>query len=378
MRPNPFDIKITDGLARSGIFKTIHGNFETPNFMPCATQGTVKGVDSGRLKDAGAQIVLVNTYHLWLRPGEEIVAQQGGIHKFMSWSGPILSDSGGFQVFSLKGIRKIREEGVEFRSHIDGSLRFLSPEICIQTQDKLGVDIAMVLDECPAAGLSKVDVESSLELTLRWAKRALAVPRRESMFLFGITQGGVFPDLRKRAAEALAAQPFDGYAIGGVSVGEEKGLIHEVFSYHPAELPSDRIRYCMGVGTPEDIVEGVKGGVDLFDCVMATRAGRFGRAFISETPFINLRNSRFSNDNKPLDMLCRCIVCSNYSRAYINHLFKAKEMLGPVLLSIHNLAHYFDLMTSIRQAIYDKTFLSLYNQIKNRWIVQGYGNETLE
>ncbi|MBX7145306.1 MAG: tRNA guanosine(34) transglycosylase Tgt [Oligoflexia bacterium] len=370
---NFFSVLGRNGKARVGRYVTQHGVFETPNFMPVGTQASVKGVDCERLAEVGAQITLVNTYHLWLRPGAELISRLGGIHRFCAWHGPILSDSGGFQIFSLQRIRKISEEGVEFQSHLDGAKCFLSPETSIGIQEQLGVDIAMVLDECPAGTLSHAEVEKSLALTERWARRSLAARRSEGTRVFGITQGGVFRDLRTRAAESIAAievdgQRFDGLAIGGLSVGEAKDAMYEVLSYHPQQLPEGRIRYLMGVGTPEDIVTAVSEGVDLFDCVMPTRSGRFGRAFVSsDEPMINIKNSRFERDTGVLDSNCCCVACRNYSRAYIHHLFKVGEMLGPQLLSIHNLTHYLRLMQEIRSAIAAGRFDELLQREKARW-----------
>lgn len=365
---NRFSIYSRSGNARIGAYATSHGPFETPNFMPVGTQGTVKGIDAGRLGETGASIVLVNTYHLWLRPGHEKVAALGGIQQFMSWEGPILSDSGGYQVFSLASMRKVTEDGAAFQSHIDGAKKFLTPELAIEIQDSLGVDIAMVLDECPPADWNRDAIEKSLEMTLRWAKRSLEARKRSTLSVFGITQGGRFLDLRKRAAEELSKLPFDGFAIGGVSVGEPKEVMYEVVSNHARDLPDTHIRYLMGVGTPEDIVQSVREGVDLFDCVMPTRSGRFGRAFVrGEEPTLNLRNARFSGDKDPLDSTCRCLACRRYSRAYIHHLFKADEMLGPQLLSLHNLTHYMDLMALIRKGIREGSFEELYALEKKRW-----------
>lgn len=356
------------GNARLGEYHTTHGVFETPNFMPVGTRASVKGVDVERLKEMGAQITLVNTYHLWLRPGPDLINKVGGIHKFCAWDGPILSDSGGFQIFSLKGIRKITEEGVEFRSHIDGAKQFLSPEIAIAIQEKLGVDIAMALDECPADSLDKKILSDSLEMTLRWAERSLNSRSTQNTAIFGITQGGRFADLRARAAEQLSAMPFDGMAIGGLSVGEPKDVMYEVLSYHTRQLPDEKVRYLMGVGTPQDIAQAVYEGVDLFDCVIPTRSGRFGRVYIrGEEPFINIKNSKHATDMSPLDETCGCLACRQYSRAYINHLFKVGEMLGPQLLSIHNLTHYMDLMRSIRSAIAGDAFENFYKNEQLRW-----------
>ncbi len=368
MTLNIFKETAKDGNARCGEYETKHGTFSTPNFMPVGTKATVKSVDAERLKEIGTQITLVNTYHLWLRPGEQLIKQLGGVHKFCAWNGPILSDSGGFQVFSLQGIRKITEDGVTFRSHIDGAECFLSPEKSIQIQEDLGVDIAMVLDECPSATLPHADVEKSLAMTNRWAKRSLDSRSRPDTAIFGITQGAIFPDLRKRAAEELSEINFNGMAIGGLSVGEGTEQMHEVLSYHVQQLPGSKIKYLMGVGTPFDIVQAVYEGVDLFDCVMPTRSGRFGRAFISgEEPYVNIRNARFQLETAPLDENCDCLACRNYSRAYIHHLYRCDEMLGPQLLSIHNLRHYLKLMQDIRDAISQSRYGEFHSKISNIW-----------
>ncbi len=367
-KENHYTLLHTDGLARRGSFHTVHGSFDTPNFMPVGTRASVKGVDIERLKELGTQITLVNTYHLWLRPGPELIERYGGIHSFCGWQGPILSDSGGFQIFSLQGIRKLSEEGVEFASHIDGVKMFLTPEKSIEIQESLGVDIAMVLDECPPGDWPHDKTARSLEMTHRWAKRSLDTRKKESTRVFGITQGGCYADLRKTSAEALGELPFDGYAIGGLSVGEPKPQMYEVLAYHPQQLPQDHIRYLMGVGTPEDIVEAVHKGVDLFDCVMPTRSGRFGRAFVSgEEVFLNIKNAKHREDKAPLDSQCDCLACRNYSRAYIHHLFRVEEMLGPQLLSIHNLTHYLSLMAQIRSEIEGGAYESFYQEEKRRW-----------
>jgi queuine tRNA-ribosyltransferase len=363
-----FTIEASCGKARAGRFKTHHGDFQTPQFMPVGTKASVKGVDCERLLEIGTQITLVNTYHLWLRPGPELIKRLGGIHKFCNFHGPILSDSGGYQVFSLKGLRKISEEGVEFRSHLDGAKMFLSPENAIEIQETFGVDIAMVLDECPSSGLSHEATSKSLELTLRWAKRCLQARKRVETQIFGITQGALYPDLRRQAAEELSQLSFDGMAIGGLSVGELPEAMYEVLNYHVDQLPSDKIHYLMGVGTPRDIVQGVYEGIDTFDCVMPTRAGRFGRAFVKgPEPYINIKNSRFVEEQEPLSADCSCLACRNYSRAYICHLFRVGEMLGPQLLSIHNLAHYLDLMRGIRNAIIAGNYEQFYQNEKSRW-----------
>jgi queuine tRNA-ribosyltransferase len=357
-RPNRFTLHRTDGLARRGQFMTDHGTFQTPNFMPVGTRASVKGVD----------VELVNTYHLWLRPGPSLVRSMGGIHRFCGWKGPILSDSGGFQIFSLEGMRKLSEEGVEFRSHLDGAKCFLTPELAIGIQEELGVDIAMVLDECPAGDRQFADVEQSLAMTNRWARRCLAARTNPATSVFGITQGGIFRELRTRAAEDLGALPFDGMAIGGLSVGESKEHMYEVLSYHPEQLPAHKIRYLMGVGTPEDIVEAVHQGVDLFDCVMPTRSGRFGRAFLHEgEPYLNIKNAKFSGVTEPLETGCPCPACRNYSKGYLHHLFKVGEMLGPQLLTIHNLTVYLTLMRRIREAIDGGRFDELHRTERARW-----------
>lgn len=363
-----FSIEAVCNSARAGVFRTGHGTFQTPQFMPVGTKASVKGVDCERLIELGTQIALVNTYHLWLSPGPELIQRHGGIHSFCGLQVPILSDSGGYQVFSLKGLRKLSEEGVEFRSHRDGAKMFLTPELAVGIQETLAVDIAMVLDECPASGLSRDLVSQSLELTLRWAQRCVAAKKRPETQLFGITQGGLFPDLRARAAATLAELPFDGLAIGGLSVGEPSAAMYEVLDYHVDQLPPERIRYLMGVGTPRDIVQAVRRGIDLFDCVMPTRAGRFGRAFVKgDEPYLNIRNSRFTEDQKPLCSQCSCLACRKYSRAYISHLFRVEEMLGPQLLSIHNLAHYLELMRNIRHSIVAGSFENFYQHEANRW-----------
>jgi len=366
---NFFSLQFHSGAARSGYYQTPHGGFETPNFMPVGTRASVKGVPYHLLRDLGAQVTLVNTYHLWLRPGEDLIDRMGGIQRFTGWNGPVLSDSGGYQVFSLKGMRQISEEGVAFKSHLDGSAHFLSPEKAVQIQETLGVDIAMVLDECPAMTLTKDEVHLSLERTLRWAGRcADARKRPDATHLFCITQGGLHRDLRTYSAEALSAMTFNGYAIGGLSVGESKENMYEVLSYHVEQLPQNRIRYLMGVGTPQDLVMAVSRGVDLFDCVMPTRAGRFGRAFVSgEKPFINIKNASFREIDEPLDVTCDCVACTRYSRAYLHHLFRCDEMAGPQLLSIHNLRYYMRLMQRIREAIRDNRFSELFDSEMLRW-----------
>ncbi|MCB0331496.1 MAG: tRNA guanosine(34) transglycosylase Tgt [Bdellovibrionales bacterium] len=357
-----------NGAARLGVYETPHGTFQTPNFMAVGTKASVKGLDTGRLFELGCQIALVNTFHLTLRPGEQVVQNLGGIHRFMGWDGPILSDSGGFQVFSLSKIRRVEEEGVHFQSPIDGSPCFLSPERSIAIQETLGVDIAMGFDECPPSDLSFDDTAKSLAMTHRWLKRSLDAKSRPEMSLFAITQGGLHDALRTESAQHLRELPFDGYAIGGLSVGETQEEMYRILSFHPAELPQDRIRYLMGVGTPEDIVEAVYRGIDLFDCVMPTRAGRFGRAFVSgDEPTINIKNARFKEDVKPLDEACSCFACRRYSRGYLHHLFRAEEMLGPQMLSLHNLHYYMEWLATIREAIHKGQLAILRESERARW-----------
>ena len=364
---NKYQLILQSDKARLGKYTTQHGEFDTPNFMPVGTKASVKGVDVERLKEVGTQITLVNTYHLWLRPGHRLIEDFGGIHKFCNWQGSILSDSGGFQIYSLQDIRKLSEDGVRFKSHLDGQEMFLTPELSIQVQEALGVDIAMVLDECPSAKLDKEAVRKSLDLTIRWAKRSLEA-RKKQTAIFGITQGGMFEDLRTESAHKISEMNFDGVAIGGLSVGESKEEMYRILSFHIDQLPTDKIRYLMGVGTPQDIIEAVYRGVDLFDCVMPTRSGRFGRAFINgEKPYINIKNSCYALDQEPLDFNCDCVACRNYSKAYISHLFKVGEMLGPELLSIHNLRHYLSLMQTIREKIKSNEFSDFYRVQQKRW-----------
>jgi queuine tRNA-ribosyltransferase len=366
----PIDWKVTaqDGNARTGILTTRRSVIETPVFMPVGTQGTVKGVRYEWLEEElDARIVLGNTYHLWLRPGTEIIRELGGLHRFSTWNRSLLTDSGGFQVFSLTDLRKLTEEGVEFRSHIDGTKMFLSPEVSMEIQAALGAEIVMVFDECPP-GDAGIDVtRKSLEMTARWALRSknrfdeLQNSRQDTGFLesenlsgkqslFGIIQGAGHLNLRQESLERTVEIGFDGYAIGGLSVGEEKSVMYEVIDFLAPKMPADAPRYLMGVGTPEDLVEAVYRGVDMFDCVMPTRNGRTGGAFTSRGK-INIRNAQFATDSEPLDNECECSVCRRYSRAYIRHLYQAKEMLAAMLISHHNLAFFLDTMKKVRQSI---------------------------
>ncbi len=352
-----FDLLATDTrtLARRGRLHLTHGVVETPIFMPVGTQGTVKAMTPEELESLGAQIILGNTYHLYLRPGHKLVERAGGLHRFMHWNHPILTDSGGYQVFSLSDIRKIKEEGVTFQSHIDGSRHLLSPESSMDIQQALGSDIAMAFDECPAAGQDKAYVARSMDLTTRWADRCLVAHTRDDQALFGIVQGGVHDDLREQHAKELSKRPFDGFAIGGLSVGESIEDMYRVTENVTPHLPQDKPRYLMGVGTPANLVESVARGVDMFDCVMPTRHARNGFLFTSEGRVV-IKNARFKDDFGPLDPACDCYTCRNYSRAYLRHLYIAKEILAMRLNTIHNLHFYLTLMERIRAAIECGTF----------------------
>jgi queuine tRNA-ribosyltransferase len=345
-----FEITAREGKARSGVFTTAHGEFETPAFMPVGTQGTVKGVTPRQLQELGAQILLSNTYHLHIRPGDELIRDLGGLHRFMAWPGPILTDSGGYQVFSLTKLRKLNDNGAEFQSHVDGSPVLFTPEKVIAIQENLGVDIMMVLDECLAYPSTHEQAEVSLKRTLHWAERSLVARRKSQCLAFGIVQGGMFPDLRLRSCERLVELQFDGYAVGGLSVGEPNQLMLEIAGISAAALPQDRIRYLMGVGTPRDIVQAVALGIDMFDCVIPTRSARFGRLYTADG-FINIRNQQYRRDESAIDPECDCYCCENFSRAYISHLTHTKEILASELASLHNLRFYQRLMEDIRRAI---------------------------
>ena len=353
--------------ARAGLLHTAHGTFKTPMFMPVGTQATVKTLTPQMLKDVKAQIVLSNTYHLFLRPGEDLIKEAGGLHKFMGWDGGLLTDSGGFQVFSLSAMRKITEEGVAFRSHIDGSKRFLSPEIATQVQMALGSDIAMVFDECIPYPADYDYALASTDRTTRWAKRCKEVHDHPYQVLFGIVQGGMYPELRKRSAEALQEIDFPGYSIGGLSVGESKELMYEVLEATTPLLPKHKPRYLMGVGTPDCLVEGVARGVDMFDCVYPTRVARNGTVLTHKGRLV-VRNAEYARDFAPLEEGCTCYTCQNFSRAYLRHLFKAEEILGLELASIHNIHFLLRLMEEVREAImedrfpeFKKSFWELYS-----------------
>lgn len=352
-----FVVRHTDlgGAARGGTLATAHGSIETPAFMPVGSLGAVKGIESDDLRSLGYGLILNNAYHLYLRPGHEVVSAMGGLHAFTSWPGAILTDSGGFQVFSLSKLCKVTDQGVTFQSHLDGSLHHITPERAIEIQEALGADIMMALDECVALPSSRERIEEALKRTHRWAARCQASRRRTDQALFGIVQGGHDPELRAQAAAGIVALGFDGYAIGGLSVGEEKGVMYGMLDATVPHLPGDRPRYLMGVGMPEDLVEGVARGIDMFDCVVPTRHGRTGSLFTSTGRMV-IKHARYVRDEQPIDPGCACRVCARYSRAYLHHLFLAKEMLGIRLNTLHNLHYFAELMRGIRVAIAGGTF----------------------
>lgn len=343
--------------ARLGKLHTPHGSIDTPIFMPVGTQATVKSLTPEELKELGAQIILSNTYHLYLRPGHELIKEAGGLHKFMHWNGPILTDSGGFQVFSLNELRKITEEGVIFRSHLDGSEHFISPEKAIEIQNALDSDIIMAFDECIPYPSSYEYAKNSLERTTRWAKRCKqAHHRKKEQALFGIIQGGEYRDLREKSAKEIIELDLPGYSIGGLSVGEPKEIMYEILDYTTPLMPKDKPRYLMGVGSPDALIEGVIRGIDMFDCVLQTRIARNGTAMTSNGRVV-IKNAKYERDFTSLDQKCQCYTCKNYTRAYLRHLFKAKEILGPRLISYHNLYFSLHLMQNIRKAIKEDRLL---------------------
>jgi queuine tRNA-ribosyltransferase len=379
-----FAVEARDGEARAGVITTRRGQIQTPVFMPVGTAGTVKGVRFEELEspDLDARIILGNTYHLWLRPGIEVIKAAGGLHRFIGWDRALLTDSGGFQVWSLGALRKITEEGTEFRSHVDGTLMFLSPEVSMEVQAALGSDIVMVFDECAPGQATHADTERSMELTTRWARRSkYAFNRLQSgeadtghkdadelsgrQALFGIVQGATHLDLRRRSLEQMVDIGFDGYAVGGLSVGEEKSLMFEVIDDIAPRMPSDHPRYLMGVGTPEDLVEAVARGVDMFDCVLPTRNGRTGQAFTSSGK-LNIKNAQFAKDPRPLDESCHCAVCRRHSRSYLRHLYLTGEILASILLSHHNLAFFLDTMRRVRQSIRSGVFPKFRREFTER------------
>jgi queuine tRNA-ribosyltransferase len=347
---NVFTLHATSGSARRGTLSLAHGTVETPAFMPVGTVATVKGITPGDLRQIGAEIVLANTYHLWLRPGLETLVEMGGLHRFMAWDRPILTDSGGFQVFSLESRRVLDDDGVTFRSHIDGSTHRFTPENVVAFEEAIGVDIAMVLDECVSLPATDAALEASVRRTTLWARRAAAAWRGGATALFAIVQGGLDERLRARSAEELIALDLPGYAIGGLSVGESRDGMDRFTRFTASLLPERKPRYLMGVGTVRDLIAGIDGGVDMFDCVYPTRSGRHGRAIARGGEF-NIRNAAYQRDPGPIDPVCPCAVCATYSRAYVSHLFRAGETLGPRLLSYHNLAALAALMADARAAI---------------------------
>ncbi len=362
-----YTVSATDGAARSGQIVTAHGVIDTPAFMPVGTAGTVKAMTPESVAETGAQIVLGNTYHLMLRPGADRVERLGGLHKFMNWPGPILTDSGGFQVMSLSKLCKMTEDGVTFQSHIDGKKFELTPESSIDIQRKLDADITMQLDECPAHTVDKKIINESMQLSLRWAERSkTAFDERPGYGVFGIVQGGVFDDLREQSAKGLIDMNFHGFAVGGLAVGESQDVMFQVLDDLMPHMPADKPRYLMGVGTPADIVGAVLRGIDMFDCVMPTRSGRTGKGF-TRLGEVNIRNARHADDPRSLDERCKCPVCTNYSRAYIHHLVKAQEILGPMLLTWHNVQYYQDLMWWLKKSIGEGTlnaFVERFHQDK--------------
>ena len=356
-----------DGAARAGVLHTAHGEVPTPVFMPVGTAGTVKAMTADAVRATGARMVLGNTYHLMLRPGAERVARLGGLHRMMDWQGPILTDSGGFQVMSLSGLRKMDEDGVTFRSHVDGSRYRLTPERSVEIQRLLGADVTMCLDECTPFPATEKQAADSMRLSMRWAARCRdAFVQREGHGLFGIVQGSTYPDLRAESVNALTRIGFEGYAVGGLAVGEGQEAMFAVLDTTCPLLPQDHARYLMGVGTPADLVGAVRRGIDMFDCVMPTRSGRTGRAY-TRRGVLNIRNARHAEDDIPLDPDCACPACRKHSRAYLHHLFKAGEMLGPMLLTWHNIQYYQDLMAELRAAILSGTFEDTAARIEAGW-----------
>jgi queuine tRNA-ribosyltransferase len=346
-----FSVTATDGAARAGLLRTAHGDVPTPAFMPVGTKATVKTVDPDELRALGTTILLGNTYHLHFRPTEDLIAELGGLHHFMGWDGPILTDSGGFQVFSLRDtIAAVDDDGVTFNSVYDGSPERFTPETVAAIQAKLGSDIAMCLDICPPADVPRAELAEAVRRTTLWASRQLAVPRAEGQLLFGIAQGAADPELRRRSIAEIAELGFDGHALGGLAIGEERGLMFETTAWAAVELPADRPRYFMGIGDPEGVLEVIERGIDMFDCVLPTRTARTGSALTWEGR-LNLRNSRFARDPKPLDESCPCPACSRFSRAYLRHLINQEELLGLRLLSLHNLRFLIDLTANARAAI---------------------------
>jgi queuine tRNA-ribosyltransferase len=375
MKQFGFELQASDGAARTGVIHTPRGEIRTPAFMPVGTAATVKAMLPQSVRETGADILLGNTYHLMLRPGAERIARLGGLHKFMDWPRPILTDSGGFQVMSLSALRKISEEGVKFQSHIDGHEEFLSPERAMEIQRLLGSDIQMVFDDCPALPATHAAIEKSMALSMRWAvrsKRAFGEQgETEGRACFGIVQGGTFADLRVRSAEALKEIGFDGYAVGGLAVGEPQSAMFETLEATVPHLPSDRPRYLMGVGKPGDIVGAVLRGIDMFDCVLPTRSGRNGQAFTWDGP-LNLKNARHAEDSSPIDSNCRCPACRQFSRAYLHHTVRSGEIIAAMLLTWHNLTFYQDLMAGLRAAILAGQVTGFAARFRARYAVENH------
>jgi queuine tRNA-ribosyltransferase len=367
-----FKLDATDGRARKGRIEMQRGDIRTPAFMPVGTAATVKAMKPESVRATGADIILGNTYHLMLRPGAERVARLGGLHSFMNWERPILTDSGGYQVMSLSDLRKLTEEGVEFRSHIDGSKHMLTPERSMEIQRLLGSDIVMAFDECPRADQPRDEIAASMELSMRWAKRSrdgfdTGEEHAARSVLFGIQQGALDEELRKHSAQALTDIGFDGYAVGGLAVGEGQEAMFATLEFAPEQLPKDRPRYLMGVGKPDDLVGAVERGIDMFDCVLPTRSGRNGQAF-TWGGALNLKNARFAEDQGPLDERCTCPTCSSYSRAYLHHLIKSSEILGAMLVTEHNLSFYQQLMEAMREAIGAGTFAAFARAFRRDYL----------
>ncbi len=367
-----FSIAATDGKARTGKISMLRGDIRTPAFMPVGTAATVKALKPETVRATGADIILGNTYHLMLRPGAERVARLGGLHKFMNWDRPILTDSGGYQVMSLSELTKLSEKGVEFQSHLDGSRHMLTPERSMEIQRLLGSDIVMAFDECTKNGATREEALASMERSMRWAKRSRdgfdsGEEHAARAALFGIQQGSLDKEMRAASAEALIEIGFDGYAIGGLAVGEGQEAMFDVLDYAPGQLPADKPRYLMGVGKPDDLVGAVERGVDMFDCVLPSRSGRNGQAFTAQGP-INIRNAKFAEDLAPLDENCACSVCQNHSRAYLHHLIRAKEILGAMLMTEHNIAYYQSLMAGMRDAIAAGTFTDFAKDFRSAYL----------
>ncbi|HPW37010.1 MAG TPA: tRNA guanosine(34) transglycosylase Tgt [Syntrophorhabdus sp.] len=363
---NTIHILKEEGRARLGIVRTQHGDIDTPVFMPVGTQGIVKATSPKDLKEMGVRIILANAYHLYLRPGDALIQEMGGIHRFAGWNGAVLTDSGGYQIFSLGVLREIREDGVLFQSHIDGSRHFLTPEKVIRIQENIGADIIMCLDECIPYPSSYEYTKSSVGLTSRWARRCKEAKKPDDSMLFGIVQGGFYKDLRLKSAQELIDMDFNGYALGGLSVGEPKSIMWEMIDTVVDVLPPNKPKYLMGVGFPEDIVEGVYRGIDMFDCVIPTRHARNGSLFTREGR-INIKHARYTNDESPIDERCTCYTCRTFSRAYLRHLFVSHELSSYFLNTVHNIFYYNNLLKTIREALQTGSFEAFYEQFKTQW-----------